>query len=413
MEKLKEIEYMSDTEEYLNILHGDTQGWITRAEKSEKDGYRQWHYLFENLKKQEYENLENIFVSLNSFYKPYRRIDTLKELGCCMIDLDVYNTKFTKTQVLMNLNDNYFGKNMPIPNLIVDSGRGLYLLWLIPKVPYKALPLWKAVMEYLYNELKEFGADRKALDPTRIFRVPGSINPKSGTKVKIIEVNKYVWSLREIQREFLPELDENRVKKKGRPKKVVFVHRERSLYQGRILDIAKLCEIREYDVKGYRETILFLYRYYLCYFYEDEKKALEDVLELNKMFKQPLKERELIKATESAEKVFKIKDKDYKYKNDTLIELLQITEKEQEHMTVIIGKSEYKRRDREYQKNRYIEKLAKQGKLTEREKISQRRKKIKDLLAEGLLQKEICDILNISKRNCIRDIKALKEQGLI
>ena len=82
-------------------------------------------------------------------------------------------------------------------------------------------------------------------------------------------------------------------------------------------------------------------------------------------------------------------------------------------MTVIIGKSEYKRRDREYQKNRYIEKLAKQGKLTEREKISQRRKKIKDLLAEGLLQKEICDILNISKRNCIRDIKALKEQGLI
>lgn len=219
-----------------------------------------------------------------------------------MIDLDVYNTEFTKTQVLMNLNDNYFGKNMPIPNVIVDSGRGLYLLWLIQKVPYMALPLWKAVMEYLYNELKEFGADRKALDPTRIFRVPGSINPKSGTKVKILEVNKHICSLREIQKEFLPELDENRVKKKGRPKKVVFVHRERALYQGRILDIAKLCEIRNYDVKGYREIILFLYRYYLCYFYEDEKKALEDVLELNKMFITAIKRKRAYKGNRECRK---------------------------------------------------------------------------------------------------------------
>lgn len=413
MEQLKEIEYMNDSEEYLNILHGETQGWITRAEKSEKEGYRQWHYLFENLKKQEYEDLENIFVSLNSFYKPYRRIDTLKELGCCMIDLDVYNTEFTKTQVLMNLNDNCFGKNMPIPNVIVDSGRGLYLLWLIPKVPYMALPLWKAVMEYLYNKLKEFGADRKALDPTRIFRVPGSINPKSGTKVKIIEVNKHIWSLREIQKEFLPELDENREKKKGRPKKVVYVHRERSLYLGRLLDISKLCEIRNYDVKGQREIILFLYRYYLCYFYEDEKKALEDVLELNKMFIQPLREKELIKATESAEKVFKSKDKDYKYKNDTLIELLQITEKEQEYMTVIIGKKEYKRRNNEYNKAKYRAKLKENGKLTEKEKILRRRKKIKVLLAEGLLQKDICSKLKISKDTYIRDRKILKEQGLI
>lgn len=44
------------------------------------------------------------------------------------------------------------------------------------------------------------------------------------------------------------------------------------------------------------------------------------------MFTKPLREKELIQATESAEKVFKSKDKDYKYKNDTLIELLQITE---------------------------------------------------------------------------------------
>ena len=224
---------------------------------------------------------------------------------------------------------------------------------------------------------------------------------------------EYKYTLREIQSEFLPDLDENRQKKKGRPKKVVYIHRERSLYQGRILDLVKLCELRNYDIKGQREIILFLYRYYLCYFYEDEQKALEDVLELNKEFIQPLSEKELIRATNSAEKVFKLKDKQYKYKNETLIELLEISEYEQTHMKIIIGKEEYKRRDREYQRNKYLEKLKSSGRISEKEKISQRRQKIKALLAEGLLQKDICRVLNISKRNCIRDIKFLKEQGLI
>ena len=82
-------------------------------------------------------------------------------------------------------------------------------------------------------------------------------------------------------------------------------------------------------------------------------------------------------------------------------------------MKIIIGKEEYKRRDREYQKNRYLEQLQVQGKLTEKDKISRRRQKIKDLLAEGLEQKDICLRLNISKRTYIRDRKYLREQGLI
>ena len=54
--------------------------------------------------------------------------DTIKELTCNYIDLDTYNTKFTNAQILMNLNDNYFGKKIPTPNLIVKSGRGLNLI---------------------------------------------------------------------------------------------------------------------------------------------------------------------------------------------------------------------------------------------------------------------------------------------
>ncbi|MBQ9071702.1 MAG: DNA-binding response regulator [Bacilli bacterium] len=412
MKALNLVDNTDESIDYINTIHGDSKGWITKAEISKNKEFSQWHYLVGDLLKQDFDK-ENIYISMSTFYKPIRRIETIKEIGSLFIDLDTYNTQFTKTQILMNLEYNYYNKSIPTPNLIIDSGRGLTLVWSIEKVPYIALPLWKAIQEYLYSQLKEFGADRKALDVTRILRVPGSINSKSGTRVSILEKHEYKYTLREIQNEFLPYLDENRNKKKGRPKKVVYIHRERSLYQNRILDIVKLCELRNYDVKGHREIILFLYRYYLCYFYEDEQKALEDVLELNKEFIQPLGERELIRATSSAEKVFKNKDKQYKYKNETLIELLEISEYEQTHMKIIIGKEEYKRRENIRVKKVYQEQLKSQGKLTEKEKISQRRQKIKALLEEGLLQKDICTILNISKRNCIRDIKFLKEQGKI
>ena len=409
---VKKVDNIDESIEYIDTLHGDSKGWITKAEINKTKEFSQWHYYVEDLLKQDFDK-EDVYISMSTFYKPMRRIENIKELTCNFIDLDTYNTKFTNTQILMNLESNYFNKVIPTPNLIIGSGRGLTLIWLIERVPYMALPLWKAVQEYLYSQLKEFGADRKALDATRVLRVAGSINSKSGTRVTILEKYEYKYTLREIQREFLPDLDENRNKKKGRPKKVVYVHRERSLYQGRILDLVKLCELRNYDVKGHREIILFLYRYYLCYFYEDEQRALEDVLELNKEFIHPLGEKELIRATGSAEKVFKSKDKQYKYKNETLIDILEISDYEQTHMKIIIGKEEYKRRHRIREKNRYVEKLKSQGSVSEKEKISQRRQKIKALLAEGLLQKDICNSLNISKDTYIRDRKFLKEQGLI
>ena len=131
------------------------------------------------------------------------------------------------------------------------------------------------------------------------------------------------------------------------------------------------------------------------------------------MFRYPLKANEVKRATMSAEKCYLDKNKEYKYKNDTLIELLEITEIEETYMTTIISKMEYKRRHREREKNRYLAKLKLEGKMSKKEEVKIRREKIKDLLAEGLSQKEIYSLLKISKRTCVNDVKFLKEQGLI
>ncbi|WP_270204818.1 helix-turn-helix domain-containing protein [Clostridium perfringens] len=366
---------------YIDNIHSRSKGWITRS-VIDKKGYSQWHYKYAELKDLDMSD-ENIYITLNTFYKPCRRLENIKELNTLFIDLDYYKTGKTKDQVLMNLEKNYFNQSIPIPNYVIDSGRGMYLIWIINAVPSKALPLWKAVQEYLYNQLKYFGADRQALDATRILRVPGSINSKSKTVVNILDEYEYIYDLREIQNGFLPELKPYE-KKKGRPSKINYIYRERRLY-----------------------------RYYLCSFTEDIQKALEDALELNSMFRQALSEREVIRATRSAERCYLDKNKQYKYKNETLIELLEITEEEQKYMTIIISKKEYKRRENIRGKKNYQEKLKSQGKFTEKEKISQRRKKILDLLAEGLKQKDICIFLNISKPTYVRDRNFLKEQGLI
>ena len=213
--------------EYIDKVHGNSKGWITRS-CIDESGYSQWHYKYKELKETDLTG-ENIYITLNTFYKPCRRLEYIKELNALFIDLDCYKTKFTKEQIIMNLEANYFNKKIPTTNYILDSGRGLGLLWLINKVPSQALPLWKAIEEYLYNQLKEFGADRQALDATRILRVPGSINTKSKTVVSILDEIDYIYDLREIQKEFLPEL-KPKEKKKGRLKKINYIYRERSLY---------------------------------------------------------------------------------------------------------------------------------------------------------------------------------------
>ena len=146
MNTAKVVDNIDESIEYINTIHGDSKGQITKAEISKKKEFSQWHYLVGDLLKQDFDK-ENIYISMSTFYKPIRRIETIKEIGSLFIDLDTYNTEFTKTQILMNLEYNYYNKSIPTPNLIIDSGRGLTLVWSIEKVPYMALPLWKAIQE--------------------------------------------------------------------------------------------------------------------------------------------------------------------------------------------------------------------------------------------------------------------------
>ncbi|MCC0705235.1 DNA-binding response regulator [Clostridioides sp. ES-S-0049-02] len=385
----------------LEVIHSKSKGYITLASKKEQK-FTQWHYKINELENKYSElidNKVNVYISQNTFYKPQRRIENIKELNSIFIDIDCYNTNYTKEAVRFFIEKDLNGI-IPNPTMLVDSGRGLYYVLKLEPVPSKALPLWYAIQRYIYNKLKEFGADAKALDPTRVLRATGTINSKTQTEVKIIDYEGYTYTLKEIQENYLPELKEKKQKSKGRPKKVISLFNEYSLYHARLNDLTKICELRSYDMEGCREVTLFLYRYFTCCFMEDEVQALECTLELNKQFIKPLRENEVVKHTKSAETAYK--GKKYKFKNSTLIDLLGITEEEQKYLKTIIGKKEANEREK------LAKKLARRNEngLTSREQDKQDKiNLIKRLKEKGLNNNQIAKELKVNRSTVTKYLK--------
>src|SRR5699024_2882529 len=121
---------------------GTADGFITIAKKTQNGRFQQYHYKPEQLAEHLSKWLgEDVFFSQNTFYKPLRRIETIRQLRTLYIDLDCYNLDFPADWVLGKLELESFNEELPEPNLVIFSGRGLVLIWLIDPVPYKALPL--------------------------------------------------------------------------------------------------------------------------------------------------------------------------------------------------------------------------------------------------------------------------------
>ena len=343
----------------------NTDGWITLAKKDpDTKRFRQYHYKPEELASSLSEWMgEDVYYSQNSFYKPQRRIDNIRQLRSLYVDLDVYNLGMTPEWVLGKLEFEYFGQALPEPNMVIFSGRGLVLIWNIEPIPYKAMPLWRAVETFFVDQLKEVGADTKATDPARIFRLAGTINSKNRAIVKTEYRHDHRYDIHQLQYDYLPELSPKKlaVKKKGRKTKIVRMFNTYTLHLSRARDLAKLVELRQGDVAGFRETVLFLYRYWTCCFTDDPERALDDTLSLNSEFLHPLPEREVINATKSAEKAWAMKSDakanelakslgypgaGYNMPNSKIIEWLDISPQEQEHLSSIIGAAEKRRRNR-------------------------------------------------------------------
>jgi hypothetical protein len=386
---------------------------------------------------------EDVFLSLNPFRTMAKSTrDNLFCINAIAVDIDYKQIKRLKElepyQVIKLLEMDFFDIRIPTPNFI-EYGNQVRLIYsvetcYIPKFRDNVVTLARRISDMFSHELKEYGAEKQNLET--YFRIPGSINTKNGAEVKVFVYDDAVrYTLNELQELWLDELPKWYKKRKGRvqaPRKVVKLHNVYSLNCNRLIDFEKIQSyLNSIGVTDLRARLCFQYRNYTLIKLkyqngelkqEDYDFAKEEMLKFNRKFNYPLRERVI----ESATRV--VNYRQYLYKNETILKFFNeessieldyelCEELGLESIYKIKTRKEiekdYYKRNSDDKKKKYQEKLRADGKVSEKEKLAQRREKIKALLEQGFKQKDICLLLNISKPTYVRDRNYLKEQGLI
>lgn len=398
-----------------------TDGYIQVLKLKDHENVKIENVRYEDLEKiEKYKGQEDVFITPNTMYMPFRKVENIRQFRALYQDLDCEKLGLEKSEVVYIMWFLYYEEKIPKPSLVVDSGRGLHVYWVIKNAPYGALQTWQELQDYLYHQLKHLGADKRATDGARVLRLPNTINSRSKTECNVLysEIIEYsMYDLREKYLNYKPKSHQLKLQQlKNTDKKVIYnkFFNSYSLHMARAEDIEVLCKLRNYDVKGHRNMIIHCFAYWKGIYIRDEFELQNTVIELNNSFIEPLKENEILSIVRSVGKAIDkfieyeqglrsgqdkrvtkgMRDKGgYWYKNETLIDRLCITELEQKHMKTIIGTNEKYKRNNERRTPRN------ENGLTKREQDKKNKlDRIFNLLEKGMNQSKIAKELGISRQ---------------
>lgn len=415
-------------DDYINTIYEDDCGYVALAKK-ENEVFHQRSIPIEVLAS--YLELDaTCYLSINTFFKPSRAKRNVRHLNAFFLDIDCLKMGVSKEDALRAIHFEVKREMAPEPTCIIDSGNGLYAIWKIESAPgkyHKVIRLYEHIQRHLHHIFKDIGADAQALDVSRVLRVPGSLT-KSGERVQVLTFNpSSTYTMRIMQAylnfdgEYEQMLEDNALRKaeqKDKPKQRLTQANQRkstitrlfntyTLHIARARDFEMICKLRGYDLKGFRDTVLYIYHYWMLMVHQQEQTALYHTLNLNDLFVEPLSEAEVKSYVSSSVKMFRAIQKQsseeqkqpsgvyrmlgYNFSNKRLIELLQITVEEQKHLRTIIS------REMKYvRKNERRTPRNEQG-LTPREASKQALiKQVHKLHEDGLSNPQIADKLQIS-----------------
>lgn len=355
---------------------------------------------------QEYKNKRDVYYTPNTFNSPIKRHrEHLWQLHRLYIDID--NKKGTRAidqfEVVGAIEELVQAKKIPQPTEYINSGRGIHVYWNIHHCHIMLLDLWDKIEDYLFNQLKvlekdieNIEIDKRATDPTRLLRLPGTINSKNNSKCySMLKREENIYNIFDLKKAYI---NQNRAYKKNKsniaylPTKNLY-----TLNKSRIEDFKAIVSLRDGDVEGYRNSLIMFYSYHYRLINEITVEELIKVTkEFNKSFKKPYSIKELTSVCRSINRVIKHfqedESKGYKFTNKYIIEALDITEQEQKKLLTIISTGEKYRRNNERRTPRNEEGLTpKQAELKEL-KI-----KVLELKEQGLSNRAIAKELNCSE----------------
>ena len=353
----------------------------------------------------------DVYATPNTFRVRKRNKDNLLQLRMLWQDIDNVKDIDATIKAIDKL---VLEDKIPKYHKIVNSGRGIHVKWIIRDYAgtQKNIKAWESLQRYFYKQLKSLGADRNAIDVARVLRIVGTYNSKSNTLVKeIVDNNFEYYDLYELYDKFIykPYKEQEKVqdinkndniayKNKSKDNNTVTLTRK-SLNECRLMDLEKLLELRNNEMYDIRNKFMMLYgTYYLLRGYSVEATE-QRLLELNEIIKSKHKTskseiRTIIR--NGLKRVNNSNEENIKLllpKNETIIEMLQITEEEEKFLKTIINNDTKNNRRNEHKRaNRRNE----EG-LTNREaKKKEIIEKIQELKAKGLTQSVAKEKLNVS-----------------
>lgn len=351
---------------------------------------------------------EDVYFSVNSFYRSKRKTETVRHLNAFVIDYDYYKIDQYKDLSPAEMFD-VIRYSLPAePTFAVDSGRGLYIIYAIEHAGKQFVKLYQSIYEKLCENQISFGADPKATLVTQMIRIPGSINTNTLKEVSIIFENKTRYKIQDLANRILPysleqvkEYKNNLPNKdKSKPDKSIAKEKRKNKVQNELdlflEDLNTLIELRNANeqYEGYRELLIYLIwerMQYLGFKLETIKKQIDEV---NKQFYNPLDHKTLYQQCKPSATYAFVTGK------EKIISKLQITKIEQRQMKYIFGHAEYIRRHQKENRHPIID----QKRTSKQKKIYSRRKEVLKLLFSEKRPEEIAEALNVSKKTIERDL---------
>ena len=364
----------------------------------------------------------DFFITPNTFYKPYRQVNNIRQFRALFMDLDTgEDDKQFAAYKVFELSEEGL---IPKPTMIVDSGRGIHVYWRIKNAPYQALNTWQELQDLFYTKLKPLGADIRATDGARILRLPNTINSRNNVECRVMwQNNEAEYSMYDLREEYLHEKYKKSIAKINKTDRKIVTNaffNSYSLHITRAEDLETLVKLRNGNMNGNRNMALHCYAYWKGIYIRNIEKLTEIVEEFNNSFTKPLKDSEVRAVLRCIPKAIDkfleyeqgircglnkrvtkgMRDKGgYWYKNETLIERLDITEQEQRKLKTIIGtRVKYDRKNEKRNKARRNE----EGLTPKQVELKELKIKVLELRDQGLSMQQIANKLNINKTKVVR-----------
>lgn len=288
------------------------------------------------------------YITANSVSGTSRTKNGLFGLQNIVVDIDCHEDGIDAREAVEAFlwyarRDLWSDGTLPMPNSIVRTGRGVQLWWAIvpchSSCQFHYDQIKVGILDRLEDLLEEnpeinLTLDRSAsMNPVGYFRLPGTYNTAAKRFGSFEVLCNERYDTHELAGYITPLPRTERRTEAPKPSQsvpmqecdIIVLHNNYSTGANRIMQLIKLRNLRNNEVGSETRNNLCFSVYNALRMSYDHDEAMERLRAYNEGFKRPMTEQELEHTICSAKR-----KGGYKYSNEKLIELLEVTPKEQD-----------------------------------------------------------------------------------